>query len=86
MRLFVAAKVVFVSASHHLMSENKQCLKDVPVIIGEDSWIRENLTILPRVNVGCRTIVNAGSVITKSFLHEHIVIDGNPAKPITKLT
>ena len=44
-----------------------------------------NSVILPGVVLGEKTIVGAGSVVTKSFLEGYCVIAGNPAKKIKDL-
>ena len=44
-----------------------------------------NSMILPGVELGPRTVVGAGSVVTKSFPEGDCVIAGNPAKIIKKL-
>ena len=44
-----------------------------------------NSVILPGVKLGTRTIVAAGSVVTKSFPEGYCVIAGSPAKIIRYL-
>lgn len=55
------------------------------VTIGENCWIGMNSMILPGVSLGERTIVGAGSVVTKPFLDGHCVVAGNPARIIKRL-
>ena len=55
------------------------------VIIGHYSWIGMNSVILPGVILGTRTIVAAGSVVTKSFPQGFCVIGGSPARIIKAL-
>ena len=55
------------------------------IIIGQGCWIGMNSVILPGVVLGEKTIVGAGSVVTKSFLEGYCVIAGNPAKKIKDL-
>ena len=43
------------------------------------------MVVLPGVHLGPRTIVGAGSVVTKSFLDDYCVIAGNPARIIREL-
>lgn len=50
--------------------------------IGNDCFIGMNCVILPGVTLGDKTIVGAGSVVTKSFPEGNVVIVGNPAKKI----
>lgn len=51
--------------------------KDVK--IGDGCWLCVNSTILPGVEIGKKTIVGAGAVVTRSFTEELIVLTGIPA-------
>ena len=55
-----------------------------PIIIGDDVFIGANCIILKGCNIGARSIVAAGSVVTKSFPPD-CIIGGNPAKIIKYL-
>lgn len=55
------------------------------VIIEDYCWIGMNVVVLPGVHLGPRTIVGAGSVVTKSFSDGYCVVGGNPAVMIKKL-
>jgi len=61
--------------------------KHVPgsIQIGNNCWIGAGAIILPGVTLGPKTIVGAGSVVTKSFDGD-VVIAGNPAHIIKKLS
>jgi len=50
-----------------------------PVIIGENCWIGEKVSIMPNVAIGAGSIIGANSVVTKSFPPKS-VIAGVPAK------
>lgn len=54
------------------------------IVIEDDVMIGVNCIILKGVTIGSRTIVAAGSVVTKSFPAD-CVIGGNPAKLIRRL-
>lgn len=54
-------------------------------ILCEKCWIGMNSMILPGVELGNRTIVGAGSIVTKSFKEGNCIIAGNPAKVIRNL-
>ena len=49
------------------------------IIIGNNCFIGENVTILYGVTLADNIIVAAGSVVTKSFRNSNIIIGGNPA-------
>ena len=50
------------------------------IIISDNCFIGGGAIILPGVKLGKKTIVAAGSVVTKSVEKEGLVIGGNPAK------
>lgn len=52
-----------------------------PVVIGNDVWIGERVTILPGVHVGEGAILAAGSIITKD-VPDYAIVAGVPAKII----
>lgn len=54
------------------------------VVIGCGCWIGFGAVVLPGVKLGDGTIVAAGSVVTKSFDEDRIVLAGVPAKIIKK--
>jgi acetyltransferase-like isoleucine patch superfamily enzyme len=81
---YIAPNVGIITANHDLCNlDQHQPGRDV--IIGEACWIGMNTVILPGVVLGNRTIVGAGSVVTKSFFEGNVVIAGNPAKIIKAL-
>tara|TARA_B100000780_G_scaffold182534_1_gene128100 strand:+ start:1266 stop:1688 length:423 start_codon:yes stop_codon:yes gene_type:complete len=51
------------------------------VVIGDNTWIGENAIILPGVRLGNNCVVGAGSVVTKSFDNNAIIV-GNPGRRI----
>jgi len=55
-----------------------------PIIIGDDCWIGACCIILKGVNIGTRSIIAAGSVVTKD-IPEDCVAAGNPAKVVKKI-
>lgn len=77
---YIAPNVGIITANHNIEDLD---LHDAPkdVVIGEACWIGMNSMILPGVTLGDRTVVGAGSVVTKSFPGE-CIIAGNPAKII----
>jgi len=69
-------------SSNHSVKNVHESVKTRPIIIGDDSWLGTNVIVLPGVHLGKGCIVGAGSVVTKSFVEENIIIAGNPAKII----
>jgi acetyltransferase-like isoleucine patch superfamily enzyme len=55
-----------------------------PVTIGEDVWLGMNATVLKGVEIGRRTVVGAGSIVTRS-LPPGVVAAGQPAVVIRRL-
>lgn len=54
-------------------------VKSKPIVIGDDAWIGTNVIILKGVHIGKRSIIGAGSVVTKD-VPENAVAAGNPCK------
>lgn len=51
------------------------------VIIEDGVWVGANTTILPGVKIGRKSVIGAGSVVTKD-IPSHCIAVGNPCKPI----
>lgn len=82
---WIAPNVGLITTNHDQNDLSKHT-KGKDIIIGEDCWIGMNSIILPGVELGKRTIVGAGSVVTKSFAEGNCTIAGNPAKVINNST
>lgn len=54
-----------------------------PVIIEDNVWLGEFVSVLPGVTIGKGTIVGANSVVSRS-LPPFVIAVGSPAKPIKK--
>ena len=59
--------------------------KNKPIVIGDDVLIGARSIILKGVNIGARSIIGAGSVVTKS-IPEDCIAAGNPCKIIRYIT
>jgi acetyltransferase-like isoleucine patch superfamily enzyme len=55
-----------------------------PVVIGDDVWIGTNAFILKGVTVGPRSVIAAGSVVTRDVPPD-VVVAGNPARVVKHL-
>lgn len=58
-------------------------LSSKPVVIGNNVWIGELVSVLPGVTIGENSIIGANSVVTKSVPPNCIAV-GNPAKVIKR--
>lgn len=54
------------------------------VIIEEDAFVGPGAIVLPNVVVGRGAVVTAGSVVTSSVA-PHVMVQGNPAKPVARV-
>ena len=55
-----------------------------PISIGEDVWVGGSVVICPGVSIGDRSIIGAGSVVTKNIPAD-VIAAGNPCKIIRYL-
>jgi acetyltransferase-like isoleucine patch superfamily enzyme len=81
---YIAPNVGIITANHDLQDLDKH-LPGQDVVIGRNCWIGMNAVILPGVVLGDRTIVGAGSVVTRSFAQGNCVLAGNPARLLRNL-
>lgn len=58
--------------------------KAAPIVIEDDVWVGAHSIILKGVTIGARSIIGAGSVVTKSIPTD-CVAAGNPCRVIKKL-
>lgn len=55
-----------------------------PIVIGDDVWIGGNTVVCPGVTIGNRSVVGAGSVVTKDVPPD-VLAAGNPCRIIRSL-
>jgi maltose O-acetyltransferase len=55
-----------------------------PITMGEDVWVGGSAIVCPGVNIGDRTIIGAGSVVTRDIPSD-VFAAGNPCKVIRKM-
>ncbi len=83
------ASDVFIVDYNHGMSPLTANYLDNPldisegITIEEGVWIGNNVIILPHVTIGKKSVIGAGSVVTKS-IPPYTVAAGNPAKVIKR--
>ncbi|MFO7180306.1 MAG: sugar O-acetyltransferase [Pseudomonadota bacterium] len=56
-----------------------------PVTIGSDVWVGGGAIILPGVRIGSRSVIGAGSVVTRD-VPEGVFAAGNPCRVIREIT
>jgi maltose O-acetyltransferase len=56
-----------------------------PVEIGSDVWVGGGALILPGVTIGSRSVIGAGSVVTRD-IPESVFAAGNPCRVIREIT
>lgn len=71
------------SDSNPLSIPIERPLTSKPVVIEDNVWLGEFVSVLPGVTIGKGTIVGANSVVSKS-LPSYVIAVGTPAKPIKK--
>jgi maltose O-acetyltransferase len=61
---------------------NKRSItRGAPIVIEDDVWIGGHVVVVPGVTIGARSVVGAGSVVTKSTPAD-VFVAGNPARVI----
>jgi maltose O-acetyltransferase len=68
------------TASHPLdAAERRHAEYGKPIEIGADCWIGGGAIILPGVKIGCKSVIGAGSVVTRD-VPDGVVAAGNPCR------
>jgi len=74
------------TATHPLNAELRRTQEyGKPVTIGSDVWIGGGAILCPGVTIGSRSVIGAGSVVTKE-IPEGVLAAGNPCRIIRKVT
>jgi maltose O-acetyltransferase len=55
-----------------------------PVVIGNDVWIGGGAILCPGIRIGSRTVIGAGSVVTRD-IPDDVVAAGNPCRVLREL-
>lgn len=86
-RTLIGPNVQIYAATHPMDSmERARGLEyGKPVTIGEDAWIGGSAVICPGVTIGDRSVIGAGSVVTKDIPPD-VFAAGNPCRVIRSLT
>jgi len=82
---FFGPSVQIYTALHPLDHAQRRTLESgQPVTIGDDVWIGGGAIICPGVRIGSRTVIGAGSVVTRD-VPEGVFAAGNPCRVIRTL-
>ena len=83
--VLVASDVFIIDYNHGLDPSTSSYLENLlevsEVSIGDGVWIGNNVVILPGVHIGKKSIIGAGSVVTKD-IPDYCIAVGNPARVI----
>lgn len=55
-----------------------------PIVIGDDAWLGGHVVVLPGVTIGARSVIGAGSVVTRSVPAD-VFAAGNPCRVIREI-
>lgn len=85
----IGAGVLLIDTDSHpidykLRRTSNEGVMSAPITIEDDVWIGAHSIVLKGVTIGARSIIGAGSVVTKSIPSDCIAA-GNPCKVIRKL-
>jgi maltose O-acetyltransferase len=85
-RTLVGPNVQIYTATHPINHKERASGVEYakPIVIGEDVWLGGSSVICPGVTIGDRTIIGAGSVVTKDIPAD-VIAAGNPCKIIRHL-
>ena len=76
--VWIGPRVSLISMNH-MVDDLSRYSDSEPIVIGADSWLATGSIVLSGVELGPKTIVAAGAVVTKSFPLGHVLLAGNPA-------
>ena len=78
--------VQILTAMHPLDGEQRRAAEYAkPIDIGADVWVGGGALILPGVSIGSRTVIGAGSVVTRD-VPDDVFAAGNPCRVIRPIT
>ncbi|GGL58365.1 sugar O-acetyltransferase [Wenxinia marina] len=82
-RTLMGPNVQIYCAEHNKEADLRAAGQEIarPVSIGSDVWIGGGAVVLPGVTIGDRSVIGAGSVITRDVDSGAVVV-GNPGRPV----
>ena len=83
---FFGPAVQIYTATHPMNAQLRRSQEfGKPITIGSDSWIGGSAIICPGVTIGSRTVIGAGSVVTRD-IPDGVFAAGNPCRVIREIT
>lgn len=85
-RVLFGPAVQIYAATHPLRAADRRTGLEAgkPVEIGDDVWVGGGAVICPGVRIGSRTVIGAGSVVTKDVPDDVFAV-GNPCRVLRKI-
>lgn len=80
-KVLFGPNVQIYTAGHPLDAEERRVGLEFgkEITIGDDAWIGGSVIICPGVNIGARSVIGAGSVVTKDMPPD-VIAAGNPCR------
>ncbi len=84
--VLMGPKVQLYTATHPLDAATRRAGWEMayPIAIGDDVWIGGGAMVCPGVTIGARSVIGAGSVVTRD-VPEGVFAAGNPCRPIRRV-
>ena len=73
------AQEVYLSTGSHDFAQPTLPLVTAKITVGDDAFIGARALVLPGITIGARSVVGAGSVVTRD-VPENVIAAGNPCK------
>ena len=74
------------TAAHPIDARERASLREYakPITIEDDVWLGGGCIVLPGVRIGARSVIGAGSVVTKDIPADTVAV-GNPCRVVRKI-
>jgi acetyltransferase-like isoleucine patch superfamily enzyme len=80
---WIGPSVTLTNVLHPLCTKTKECVRGA--VIGKNTKIGANVTVLPDIQIGENCLIGAGSLVTKDLIENNWVYAGVPAKKIKQI-
>jgi acetyltransferase-like isoleucine patch superfamily enzyme len=71
---------IMTSDGHDILEENKRINQAKDIVLENEVWLADNVTLLKGSYIGKGSVVATNSTVTKEFKEKNTIIAGNPAK------